>query len=336
MTHVRGDLLPFFSMQGDRPEIDPAIDIQFAHATAAPPFAKTTEQLLNGVTAPNGQHILGVIGFREALESQDARIVRTADDLIGVGSGALRVVMGFQGSPVDADKDDNLERMYAAGLRTIGLGYKDPHFVPAFPEATRRLDERGKRYVRRIGEAGLILDLSHAGAQAALDALEIVRDTEGMSAFVSHTGVQNSKNSHPRTFPSEVLEATVEAGGVVGVVDVGFILNRKDNTMRPMLDHINQAVELLGYRNVAVGSDGIYHRYRRVRRREQFERMKKDVDSDGKFASRYPPEPHRLCTPRKMQRIEAGLRETYGYNDEQIQAITGGNGIRFFETALAA
>lgn len=332
----RVDTLAFLDAHGRLPNVDENIGLEVAHVTAAPPPFLQTEQLLDGAETPGG-HIPGINGFRGFLEKQGIVIVKSGDDLYNLELGRHpRAILGIQGSPVDADRG-NLQRLHDAGLRVVGLGYEtgDHPIGPGFMDNKQPLPDRGRRFIDDLASTGMVFDLSHAGHQAALDALDYIRDGNiDLPVFASHTGVKGKTSEHNRNFPVEVLDAIKERGGIIGIYGLTFALHDTDKTVQPMVANIHEAVDLLGHDAVAIGSDGIYKEFTEEERQQQFAmllRMQKNADA---FAPSYPMEADQLNTPTKMDVIADLLRQEGQYTESQIAAIIGGNALRFFRQSL--
>ena len=316
--------------------IAPGNNLDLALVTVAPPFFRETSGVLNGATAPSGRHILGALGYREYMENQpNTKVVLSANDLGTVGDSNLHWIANFQGSPADVDKGTNLKQLFDAGIRTLGFGYNDPgHPFAAFTEPTRRLDNRGKRFIDQMAEQGMMLDVSHAGSQAVLDAVDWLRDTNSPGRiFVSHTGLQTPDATHARNFPPEVMEAIVERGGVIGIYALAFALHEQNSSVTRMTDNLAETIELVGEDNVTLGTDGIYSFLPDQEGRELFKLMSKDVDAKGAFRASYPPEARILNTPHKLKVIEAILRSR-SFGEERTKKVMGTNALRFFKEAL--
>ncbi len=337
----RADNMTFLDVQGSSPYASPELGLEFALVTAGAPMFDKTEQLLEGGETPSGRNIPGIHEYRGCLEQQGIRIVLDAAGMTGLdvpkppNTEKLRVIMGIQGSPHDAT-NDNIERLHSAGLRVMGIGYESAAhpFGSGFSDRLRRLTASGREYLNNLANQKMMLDLSHSGHQTALDALEYIRDNQlALPVFASHTGLLEASSGHPRNFPLEVLEGIQELGGIVGIYALTFALHESDNTLEPMMNHIDAAVELLGADTVAIGTDGIYQEFSEAERHRQFEMMSRML-SPTIFQARFPAEPNELNSPRKMDVLAEALKSR-GYELDEIAGIIGLNTIKFYQRALA-
>jgi len=335
---IRVDNLAFLDEHGMPPTLSPELELNVAHATAAPPFFTTTEQILNGATAPNGIEIIGVNGFRDHLKSQNVTVVEASADIDGVttSDADLRVIMGIQGSPHDATSR-NIARLRQAGLRVMGIGYQsaDHPYGAGFSDPAKGLTPAGRDYLDNLAENGMILDLSHSGHQTAYDALEYARDSlPELPVFASHTGILEASGGHNRNFPLEILQGIKERGGIVGIYALTFALHSSDNSLDPMIEHINTAIAELGPETVAIGTDGIYHHFSEEERQAQFVALSNQLDPTV-FSARYPSEPDELNTPDKMGVLFEALRYGgYGHNRATVEGVIGLNSLRFYQSAI--
>ena len=228
------------------------------------------------------------------------RIVRVTD---GAGLEAARgsgpdspvaCVLAIEGGHAIEDDLEQLEHYASRGVRAMTLTWNN-HLSWArscregagagVPEG---LSSFGRDVVKRMGELGMLVDLSHAGERTFYDALECA----ATPPMVSHSGCR-ALSDHPRNITDDQLRALKEAGGVLGIPFATAFLNegerdaerafRKtpayqsvtggDPTERLLLQgdaiqsglppfpiehvvsHVLHALELMGPEHVAIGSD---------------------------------------------------------------------------------
>ncbi len=222
------------------------------------------------------------------------RMVRNQTELRrALNVGALAGVYGIEGAhPLEGDIE-NLDRLYAEGLRLIGLQHFFDNKLGASLHGTSGdgLTEFGRNVVWRANELGMIIDVAHSSEIVVGDVLAL----STRPVIVSHTGLKGHCDS-PRNVSDEVMMAVAEAGGLVGVGFWDGAVCASD--LGAIAEAIVYAVDLLGPDHVALGSD-----------------------FDGTVTT--PIDASEL--PALTQAlIDAGLDE------ETIRAVMGGNAIRFF------
>ncbi|MGB8509761.1 MAG: dipeptidase [Pyrinomonadaceae bacterium] len=245
------------------------------------------EQLSAAAAASGGR--LTLIGSRAELEAYLAR--RNSDASITAG---LLSVEGAQA--LDGDTG-NLERLYAAGFRMVGLAHFSDNEYAGSSSGTRKggLTARGRELVERLEERRVLIDLAHASPQTIDDVLKIAT----RPVFVSHTGVQGTCRNE-RNLSDDELRGVARNGGIVGIgywekatcgTDVGAIA-----------DAIRYAVNVAGVDHVGLGSD-----------------------YDGGSAMPFDTSGLVLLTQALLER---------NFTDEEIGKIMGGNVIRLMREQL--
>ena len=181
----------------------------------------------------------------------DLRMVRNREELRrSLNVGALAGVFGIDGAhPLEGDID-NLDRLYDAGLRVVGLQHFFDNELGGSLHGTSGagLTDFGRAVIARANEREMIIDVAHSSEA-------VVRDVLALSTrpvIVSHTGLKGHCDS-ARNISDETMKAVAEAGGLVGV---GFW---DGAVCTPDLETIAEAivygVALLGPEHVALGSD---------------------------------------------------------------------------------
>ena len=134
---------------------------------------------------------------------------------------------------------------------------------------------------------------------------------------------------HKRNLPDDVLAGIADRGGIVGIVTGTWMLDAEDNTLRPFMTHVEHAINLLGSRHVAIGSDGVYQKLNDGEEQKRFAIMKEKIDVRGNFNARYPEHPVELNGPDRMSIVARELSIQRGLSFEAAKAIAGENLLRF-------
>ena len=132
------------------------------------------------VTAPAGGELsqeeafrvtLGELAVAYRLERQGAvAICRSMDDIERArGNGTLAMVLHAEGAEAIGPDLDELEVLYAAGLRSLGLvwsrptifGHGVPFRFPSSPDIGPGLTDLGIALVKACNELGIVVDVSH-------------------------------------------------------------------------------------------------------------------------------------------------------------------------------
>jgi len=207
-----------------------------------------------------------------------------------------------------------MESVYGGGFATSGA----------------HLTKRGEQFLEDMSEVGLVLDLSHAGHQTARDALKYIRTHHlPLKVVATHTAC-HAVYGHKRNLPDDILAGIADRDGIVGIVTGTWMLDASGNTLHPFMAHVAHAIDLIGSRHVAVGSDGVYQKLDAEEEQKRFAIMKERIDARGNFNARYPEHPIDLNGPDRMSRVADELLIQKWLPFEAAKAIVGENLIRFF------
>jgi microsomal dipeptidase-like Zn-dependent dipeptidase len=189
---------------------------------------------------------------RAARQSPDAlRVVRSREDLSdALESDALAGVLATEGAhPLEGDIA-NLDRLYAAGYRVLGLQhFFDNELGGSLHGITGAgLTDFGRQAAIAAQEKNIIIDVAHSSEAVARDVLFM----SSRPLIVSHTGVSGHCDS-ARNVSDALLKDIAAAGGLVGI---GFWDGAVCEASLPSIAAaIVYAVDLLGAGHVALGSD---------------------------------------------------------------------------------
>lgn len=186
------------------------------------------------------------------------KIVRSRADLDAVlarreaGEPVVGGLLGAEGGHALGGDLANLDRLYDAGFRLIGLTHFFDNELGASLHgeagAGSGLTEFGRMVVARMVEKRMIIDLAHASPEVAREVLDTVR----VPVVISHTGVR-SQCETVRNVPDDTLRRVADGGGLVGI---GFWAEVTcDATPAGIAAAIDAAIGVVGENHVALGSD---------------------------------------------------------------------------------
>ncbi len=126
----------------------------------------------------------------------------------------MGAVLGLEGAHALEGKAKNLERLFAAGYRMLGLAHYVDNQVAgsAHGEHKGGLTPLGRRIVRRAQELGMLIDLAHTSPQS----IEEVAALTTAPLVVSHTGFRATCDT-PRNLSDTHLRAGANSGDLVGI-----------------------------------------------------------------------------------------------------------------------
>jgi membrane dipeptidase len=235
--------------------------------------------------------------LHEASAQSNGRLVilRTRQDVTNfLERRKTEIVAGFlglEGAHALEGDVNNLDRLYDAGFRMIGLAHFFDNEMAGSAHGVDKygLTDRGRELVWRMEEKRVLIDLAHASQKTIDDVLRIA----AQPVIVSHTGVKGTCDNQ-RNLSDEQLKAIANNGGLVGIGFWETAVCGRDAAA--IARAIRYAVNIMGVDRVALGSD-----------------------YDGAIDAPFD-------TTGVVQITDALLRE--GFNEDEIRKIMGENVIR--------
>lgn len=216
-------------------------------------------------------------------------------------SGAVAGFIGVEGAHCLGEDTSRLQELARLGVFYVGLEHlSDDHlggsnFKVLGRGGHKKLTGEGKQVLREMAEAGLVLDLAHAGRETFFEALELFPGP----VMISHTGI-GVANPHWRNVDDDQLKAVAARGGVVGIMFGNHYLG--GSSIDHWLDHVDHAVKVIGAEHVALGSD-----------------------FDGMV-----PLPRGIEGAGDLPRLATALKGR-GYSDDDVTLILGGSFVKMLE-----
>lgn len=233
------------------------------------------------------------------------KIVRTRADLAEVlrrreeGGNVVGGILGAEGGHALSGDLANLDRLYDAGFRLIGLTHFFDNELGASLHgeagSAKGLTDFGRMVVEAMVKKHMIIDLAHTSPEMAREVLDMVN----VPVVVSHTGIYSQCKTQ-RNFPDDLMKEITERGGLIGI---GFWKEVTcDDTPAGIAASIAAAVALVGEDHVSLGSD-----------------------FDGAVRTQFDVSELAALTQALMDK---------GMAEPVIAKVMGGNMVRFLEQAL--
>lgn len=158
--------------------------------------------------------------------------------------------LGLEGAHALEGAVSNLDRLYDAGFRMIGLAHFFDNEMAGSAHGVEKygMTSKGRELQRQMEEKRVFIDLAHASPKTIDDVLR----TATRPVIVSHTGVKGTCDNK-RNLSDDHLKAIANNGGIVGV---GFwdtaVCGRDAAAIAKAIRH---AANIMGVDHVALGSD---------------------------------------------------------------------------------
>jgi membrane dipeptidase len=205
--------------------------------------------------------------------------------------------LGVEGAHALSGDVNNLDRLYTAGFRMIGMAHFFDNEMAGSAHGVEKygLTDKGRDLVKRMEEKKVFVDLAHASPTTIDDVLRIAT----RPVIVSHTGVKGTCENR-RNLSDDQLKAIAKNGGLVGVGFWETAVCGRDAAA--IAKAIRYAANIMGVDHVALGSD-----------------------YDGAIEAPFD-------ATGLVQITDALLRE--GFNEGEIRKIMGENALRALQSYL--
>jgi len=166
------------------------------------------------------------------------------------GEPVVGAILGTEGShALDSDLA-NVDRLYDAGLRIMGLQHFFDNALGGSLHGLSGagLSDFGREAVTAMLERNMIIDVAHS-SEAVVDDVLAMTDKP---LIVSHTGFSGQCDT-PRNISDDTMKAIAAEGGLIGVGywDAAVC----DVSVGGIVDAIRYGIDLVGEDHVALGSD---------------------------------------------------------------------------------
>ncbi len=241
----------------------------------------------------------------------------------------LAVMMNFQNATMLEGDADNVDALHALGMRCFQLTYNNRNLIGdgCLERTNAGLSEFGVEVVERMNTLGVLVDLSHCGAQTTLDGIALSQKP----VAITHSMVEKFRPGHPRAKTDEQIKALADKGGVFGVAALGYFIGKNpgtDTTIETYADHIEYAVNLIGVEHVGVSTDYPVRGLESWITRENWYEPRLTIYKPS-YDVQWPPYIPELDTPERFRNLIAVL-DRRGWKTRDMERLLGENWLRLF------
>ena len=270
------------------------------------PYRSDSEKV-TGDLAPyeTVQRLIGV--FREQIAANADRIRQVTNGVQireNEKAGRISALMTIEEGGCCEGSLDHLQALYDAGARmmTLTWNYENELAYPNYPDEKHYfafepvndhgLKPRGQEFVRRMGELGMLVDVSHLSDGGFWDVVDLAE-----KPFVASHSSCRAVCDRLRNLTDEMIRALADKGGVSGVnFCPDFIASREATscTVEQIAAHALHFVRVGGEDCVAIGTD--------------FDGTEgtPEIDEPAKMERLYRELEHRGVTPRQLDKLFSG------------------------------
>ena len=178
---------------------------------------------------------------------------KTEDIFQAKKNNKLAIIFGFQNSAPIANDIFLVEKFFKEGLRFMQLTYNNqtPLAGGCFEPKDSGVSRFGKAVIEEMNRLGMIVDLSHAGKQTCIDAI----DFSSKPVAISHANPSFFHKSI-RNIDSDILQKLVKKNGFIGLSLYPYHLkNFGKCKVEEFCSMIKELINLIGEDNIGIGSD---------------------------------------------------------------------------------
>ena len=178
---------------------------------------------------------------------------KTEDIIQAKKNNKLAIIFGFQNSAPIANDIFLVEKFFKEGLRFMQLTYNNqtPLAGGCFEPKDSGVSRFGKAVIEEMNRLGMIVDLSHAGKQTCIDAI----DFSSKPVAISHANPSFFHKSI-RNIDSDVLQKLAKKNGFIGLSLYPYHLkNLGKCKVEDFCSMIKELINLIGEDNIGIGSD---------------------------------------------------------------------------------
>ena len=262
-------------------------------------------------------------------------LATSADDFVKAKKeNKAAIMLGFQNSTMVGNSIENLDALYQAGMRWMQLTYNERNLVgDGCTERTNAgLSDFGIEVVERMNELGIIVDLSHCGAQTTNDGIKFSKS----GATINHSMCEALYKNHPRAKTDEQIRAMADKGGVMGIICLGYMIGPNlgtDTTLETYVDHIEHAVKVGGIDHVGLASDFAIQGLEATGATRENWYVPRLTRFKPSYKVQWPPWIPELDTTDRYRHVARAL-DKRGFSSGDIEKILGQNWLRYYRETL--
>ena len=237
----------------------------------------------------------------------------TVKDILGAKqSGKLAIAFDLEGSDPLLGNLNMISFYYDLGVRQMLLAYnKDNRASGGCMEGRIGLTDFGKDVIREMNRVGMVVDVSHMGYRATMEAFEV----SSKPVIFSHSNPK-ALHEHARNITDDQIKACAKTGGVIGINGIGDFLGGTSSEL--VVQNIEYVMDLVGPEHVGIGLDYVIDK-------------QEIIDYITNHPDVFPPEIFNdyiaLVEPEQISEFTELLHQK-GYSEQIISGILGGNFLR--------
>lgn len=245
-------------------------------------------------------------------------------------SGRTSIVFGLQNCSAIEDDLGLIEILHQLGVRFMQLTYNNQSLLASgcYEAHDTGITRMGREVIAEMNRVGLVIDMSHSAEHSTLEAI----DLSARPIAITHAN-PSVWHKGKRSKPDAVIKALARRSGMLGFSLYPHHLKGGSNcTLEDFCAMVARTAEMAGAEHLGLGSDLCQDQPDGVVTWMRNGRWTRTLDfGEGSAAhAGFPPQPQWFRDNRDFGNLSAGLRKV-GFSDSEVNAIMGGNWLRFFD-----
>lgn len=170
-----------------------------------------------------------------------------------IAENKLGIVLTIENGSAIEDNLDNVDFFCHQGVKVMSITWNNDNLLGcgALTKNDNGLTEFGKKYIQKLNQKNMLIDVSHSSQKTFWDTSKISEDT----VVATHSCCYHLC-SHPRNLTDEQIRQIAAMNGIIGICYCTQFLSETGRaTTKEIVDHIDYIANLVGIDYVGLGSD---------------------------------------------------------------------------------
>lgn len=170
-----------------------------------------------------------------------------------IKEGKIGIILTIENGSAISGNIKNVDKLYNEGIRVMSITWNKDNDLGcgALTKDDLGLTELGKKYIKKLEEKNIIIDVSHSSEKTFWD----IADTTKNTIVATHSCAYSICN-HPRNLKDKQIIEIADRGGIIGICYASNFLNELEiSSSTDIIKHIKYIKDLVGVDYIGLGSD---------------------------------------------------------------------------------
>lgn len=191
---------------------------------------------------------------QQKLYSNDLMQVTTLKDIDTVmEEKKFGLLLAIENGSAIEDNVSNVDYFYQKGVRIMSITWNEDNLLGSgtLTKLDNGLTELGEKYIQKLNEKNIIIDVSHSSPKTFWDTVEITQ-----KPIVATHSCVDALCHHPRNLTNEQIKQIAQMNGIIGICYCTQFLSTDGIAgTKEIAKHIAYVANLVGIDYVGLGSD---------------------------------------------------------------------------------